>query len=110
MEKPLGELEQAILLAVLRLGDGAYGLSIREELERETGRSLSHGAAYATLDRLLGKGMLESTLGESTPNRGGKRKRYFTATSVGVEALRNSREALFNLWSGLEGVFEDPSG
>lgn len=109
MPKPLGELEQSILLAVMRLGDGAYGLSIREELEQRAGRNLSHGAAYATLDRLVGKGYLESRLGDSTPSRGGKRKRYFSVTAAGVEALRVSREALISLWSGLEEIFEDPA-
>jgi len=102
MNKHLGELEQAVLLAVLRLEEGAYSLAIRQELESCTGRRITHGAAYVTLDRLEDKGFLESTLGESTPGRGGRRKRYFEITATGVTALRASREALMTLWSGVE--------
>lgn len=104
MAKALGELEQAILLTVLRLGDEAYGLMIRDQLERRTGRRVSHGASYATLDRLVSKGHLHSRLAESTPARGGRRKRYFRVTTAGVAALRASRAALLSLWSGLEDV------
>ena len=104
----LGEFEQAILLAVLRLGDGAYGLSIRTEIEACAGRKVTHGAAYSTLDRLEDKGLLRSWLGESTPGRGGRRKRHFEVTGTGLEALRSSREALMNLWSGVEKVLEEP--
>jgi len=64
MSKPLGELEQTVLLAVLRLDEEAYGLRIRELLEDRTGRRVTHGAAYATLDRLVQKGYLHSWLGE----------------------------------------------
>lgn len=108
MKKFLGELEQAVLLAVLRLGEGAYGLTVRQELEACTARRVTHGAAYSTLDRLEEKGLLESWLGESTPGRGGRRKRYFRVTETGVEALRLSRSALINLWSGVEEVLEKP--
>jgi DNA-binding PadR family transcriptional regulator len=103
----LGALEQAILLAVLRLGEGAYGLAIREELAARTGREVSHGAAYVTLDRMQAKGLVESWLADPTPGRGGRRKRYFRLTPAGLEALRSTREALFNLWAGLEDVLED---
>ncbi len=101
-KKYLGEFEQAILLAVLRVGDGAYGASIRKELEACTGRSVSHGAAYVTLDRLEDKGLLASALGDSAPGRGGRRKRLFRVTGDGVAALRASRGALEKLWSGVE--------
>lgn len=103
----LGEFEQAILLAVLRLGDEAYGLAIRTELQDCAGREVTHGAAYSTLDRLEDKGLLQSWLGESTPGRGGRRKRHFEVTAAGLEALRSSREALLSLWSGVEEVLEE---
>ena len=106
--KYLGEFEQALLLAVLRVGDEAYGSSIRKELEQVTGRKVTHGAAYVTLDRLEAKGLLSSRLGESAPGRGGRRKRYFDVTPDGVEALRESRSALMKLWSGVEEMSGKP--
>lgn len=105
--KYLGEFEQMVLLAILHLRDGAYGLAIRRELEKRTGRQVSHGAAYITLDRLEKKGLLHSELGDPTPGRGGRAKRYFHVTPTGVTALRESRKALQNLWGGLEAVLED---
>ncbi len=105
--KYLGEFEQMVLLAILHLEDGAYGLAIRHELEKRTGRQVSHGAAYITLDRLEKKGLLHSELGDPTPGRGGRAKRYFHVTPVGVAALRESRKALQSLWGGLETVLED---
>jgi PadR family transcriptional regulator PadR len=106
--KFLGEFEQMVLLAVLRLQDGAYGLSIRKELEAKTGRKVSHGASYVTLDRMEAKGLLDSTLGEPAKGRGGRAKRYFRVTPEGLQALRASRTALQSLWSGLEEVLEEP--
>ena len=103
----LGEFEQMVLLAILHLEEGAYGLAIRRELERRTGRTVSHGAAYITLDRLEKKGLLRSALGDPTPGRGGRAKRYFQVTTAAVSALRESRRALQNLWGGLEAVLED---
>jgi len=103
----LGEFEQAILLAVLRLGHGAYGLAIRTEIEACAGRQVTHGAAYSTLDRLEDKALLRSWLGESTPGRGGRRKRHFEVTVTGLEALRSSRAALMSLWSGVEEILEE---
>ncbi len=105
--KYLGEFEQAILLAVLRLGEGAYGRAIRQELEACTGRRVSHGAAYITLDRMQSKGLLESWLADPGPGRGGRRKRYFQVSAVGVKALRESREALMSLWDGVEKTLEE---
>ena len=103
----LGEFEQMVLLAILHLQDGAYGLAIRRELEKRTGRQVTHGAAYITLDRLEKKGLLSSELGDPTPGRGGRAKRYFHVTPIGVAALRESRKALQSLWGGLEAVLED---
>ena len=102
--KYLGEFEQTILLAVLRVGDDAYGAAIRRELEACTGRKASHGAAYVTLDRLEEKGLLASELGESAAGRGGRRKRLFRVTDAGIEALRASRAALEQLWSGVDEI------
>jgi DNA-binding PadR family transcriptional regulator len=104
--KYLGEFEQTILLAVLRVGEGAYGASIRREVEACTGRAVSHGAAYVTLDRLEEKGLLQSELGESAAGRGGRRKRLFRVTGSGVAALKASRGALEKLWSGVEELGE----
>ncbi len=103
----LGEFEQAIHLAVVRLGEQAYGLAIRTEIEACAGRRVTHGAAYSTLDRLEDKRLLRSWLGESMPGRGGRRKRNFEVTATGLEALRSSRKALLNLWSGIEEVLEE---
>jgi PadR family transcriptional regulator, regulatory protein PadR len=98
----LGELEQIVLLAVLRLGENAYGVPIRLEIERRTGRSLTVGALYRTLDRLEAKGYVTSWFGEPTSERGGRSKRYFRVRSVGLRTLRASRDALAAMWEGLE--------
>ena len=83
----LGEFEALVLAALLRLGDQAYGVAIRREIEDRTGRSPSIGAVYTTLHRLEGKGLVTSRLGEPTPERGGRAKRYFEARPEGREAL-----------------------
>jgi PadR family transcriptional regulator, regulatory protein PadR len=98
----LGEFEQMVLLAVLRLGDKAYGVPIRQEIERRTGRSLTVGALYTTLDRLEQKGHLSSSFSDPTPERGGRSKRYFKVRPLGLRALRESREAMSAMWEGLE--------
>jgi PadR family transcriptional regulator PadR len=98
----LGELEQIVLLAVLRLGEDAYGVPIRLEIERRTGRSLTVGALYRTLDRLEAKGYLTSWFGEPTRERGGRSKRYFRVRPVGLRTLRATRDALDAMWEGLE--------
>lgn len=98
----LGELEQIVLLAVLRLGEEAYGVPIRLDIKRRAGRSLTVGALYRTLDRLESKGYVTSWFGEPTPERGGRSKRYFKIRPLGLRALRSSREALGAMWEGLE--------
>lgn len=98
----LGELEQIVLLAVLRLGEEAYGVPIRLDIKRRAGRSLTVGALYRTLDRLESKGYVTSWFGEPTPERGGRSKRYFKIRPLGLRALRSSREALVAMWEGLE--------
>lgn len=103
----LGELEQMLLWTVLRLGDEAYGMAVRDELEERAGRDTSRGAVYITLDRLVKKGYLSSRLGSATAERGGRSRRYFTVTEDGKAALREAREALVNVWSGLERVVDE---
>ena len=97
-----------VLLAILHVGDGAYGLAIRRELEERTGREVSHGAAYVTLERLAKKGLVETWMGDPTPTRGGRSKRHFSVTSAGVESLRESHRAMQSLRSGLEELLERP--
>jgi len=100
----LGEFEQVVLLSILRLGDEAYAVSIRDEILRCTGRDVSRGSVYITLDRLETKGFLKSRLADPTPERGGRSKRYYALRPRAVEALKDSRRALVALWRGLEGV------
>ncbi len=109
MSKPsfLGEFEQMILLAVVRLGNDAPGILIREEIMSQAGRRVSRGAMYTTLERLLTKGHVTWTLGDPTPDRGGRAKRHFAVTFQGRDALRLSGRALFNLWAGQESILED---
>jgi PadR family transcriptional regulator PadR len=98
---PIAEFEQFVLLAILQVGEDAYGPAIREEIARRTGRTPSRGALYVTLDRLEAKGYLASRAGESTPVRGGRARRLVRVTALGRRALRESRRALLNLWRGL---------
>ena len=104
----LGEFEQMILLAALRLGAEAYGVRLMEELEERVGRRVSRGSVYVTLDRMEQKGWIESTLSEPASGRGGRARRVVRVTPEGVEQLRRSREALLALWDGLENALETP--
>lgn len=97
----LGEFEQLVLVALLRLGDNAYGMKIRQELAQRAEREVAIGAVYATLDRLHAKGLVTSWNGEATPERGGRAKRYFKLTAEGERALRASRTAWARMWDGL---------
>jgi len=98
----LGELEQIVLLAVLRLGDEAYAVPILEVIQRDAGRRVARGALYTALDRLEAKGCLRSRVGEPIAERGGRARRYFTVTPAAVRSLKASRQALQRLWNGLE--------
>ena len=102
MPEYLGEFEQVVLLAVLRLGKGAYGVPIRREIEGRTGRGVSVGALYSTLDRLESKGYLLSWFGEATPQRGGRSKRHFEVLAAGSEALARSKNMLDRMWQGVQ--------
>jgi DNA-binding PadR family transcriptional regulator len=100
----IGEFEQIVLLAVLKIRDDAYGVTVHEELERHTKRPVARGAVYMTLDRLEKKGLLTSALSEPTAERGGRAKRCYAVTKTAVQALRASRRTLLSLWDGLEPV------
>jgi PadR family transcriptional regulator PadR len=97
----LGEFELMILLAVIHLGEEAYGVPISRELERHRRRDVSVGSVYATLERLESKGLVSSSLGDSTPERGGKAKRYFRVTNAGLRQVHESRRVLSELWRRL---------
>ncbi|HTS31451.1 MAG TPA: helix-turn-helix transcriptional regulator [Bryobacteraceae bacterium] len=97
----LGEFEQVVLLAVLRLGDDAYGVPIRKEIEKRAGRHVTVGALYATLDRLESKGLIHSWFADPTPQRGGRSKRYFKLQPKGVQALSESRDMFNRMWQGV---------
>lgn len=100
----LGEFEQLVLLAALRLGREAYVVPIIDDIAARTGREVTHAAVYVALRRLEKRGLVSSRLGESTPERGGKPKRYFEVAREAVAQLRESRDALLNMWKGLEPV------
>jgi DNA-binding PadR family transcriptional regulator len=102
----LGSLEQIVLLALVRLGSNAYGMTVRMEIEKRTGRSLSIGAIYATLERLQAKGYLSSFTGEPTAERGGRAKRFFRIEAEGMRALRASQRAIENMSAGLRQRWE----
>lgn len=98
----LGSLEQMALLAALHLRDEAYAVTIRQELAERTGKDVARGALYTVLERLEGKGLLASRLGEPTPERGGRAKRYYRVTATGVRELKESKRTIVSLWQGLE--------
>ena len=90
----MGEFEQLVLLALLRLDNDAYGMEVREEIERRIAREVSYGAVYTTLDRLEQKGYVAHRMGESTPERGGRARKYFRVQPEGRAALRATQQAL----------------
>lgn len=100
----LGEFEHIVVLALLRLNDNAYGVSVRQEIEGRTGREVSIGAIYATLDRLETKGYVKSRLGDPTAERGGRSKRFFRVTAKGVAAVNRTHEAVHRMTMGLNGI------
>jgi PadR family transcriptional regulator, regulatory protein PadR len=102
----INEIEQGILLAVLRLRDDAYGLRIREDIERRTGRAISLSNVYATLTRLEGKGLVRSRLGDPSPCRGGRRKRLYTVQPSGKAALNANYRTLKAMAADLESLFK----
>jgi PadR family transcriptional regulator len=102
----LGDLEHLVLLAVLRLGQDAYGIPILDEVSARSGRDVSRATIYVALKRLERKGLLASRLGDSTPERGGRAKRFFKLRPAGLKALRDSRAMFLNLWRDYEGILD----
>jgi PadR family transcriptional regulator PadR len=98
----LGEFEHLVLLAILHLGDGVYGVPIVDEIQRRTGRTVAPAAVYVTLRRLEQKRLLTSWMSDSTPERGGKSRRCVKVTGAGLESLRESRKVLDSMWKGLD--------
>ncbi len=102
----LGEFEYAVLLAILQLDREAYAVLVREVLETRTGRPVARGALYTALERLEAKGCLRSRMGDASPERGGRARRYFSVTARGTAAIRTTHAALANLTRGLEAFLE----
>ena len=100
----LGEFEHLVLLAVARLGPDAYGVPIVDELQAQTGRRVSRASVYVALKRLEHKAFISSALGDPTPERGGRAKRYFQVTALGRRRLQDARAALMKMWAGLPAV------
>ena len=97
----LADFELMVLLALMRLREEAYGVPIVREIAEQSGREVALGTVYAALERLEQTGLVSSELGESTPERGGRAKRYFRVTKKGLREVREARRALINLWRGL---------
>jgi PadR family transcriptional regulator len=101
-EALLGSLEQLVLIALVRLGANAYGMTVRREIEERTGRDLSIGAVYATLERLESKAYISSSVGQPTAERGGRAKRLFRIESEGERALRTTQATIQKMAAGLK--------
>jgi DNA-binding PadR family transcriptional regulator len=97
----LGEFEHIVLLALLRLRESAYGMRIRQEILIQTGRSVSIGAIYATLERMEAKGYVSSRLSDPTPERGGRAKRFFSVQGRGFKVLKRAEQALHSMRKGI---------
>jgi DNA-binding PadR family transcriptional regulator len=106
---PLGSLEALTLLAVRQLDDAAYAVPIREALERRLGRAVARGALYTMLSRLEAKGYLRSRLGDPSPVRGGRAKRFYTVTGAGAEALRLAHGQIVESWRRARPLVEKPT-
>ena len=102
----LGDMEHLVLLAILRLGKDAYGIPILDEVSARSGRDVSRATVYVALKRLEHKGLVTSRLGDSTPERGGRAKRFFKLKPSGLKALRDSREMFLGLWRDYESVLD----
>ena len=100
----LGEFELLVMLTVIRLGEEAYGVPVSREIEWHTGRNVVFGTVYATLERLEKKGLVRSHLGDPTPERGGRAKRYFAVTARGLRAVKETKRTLIGLWQGVRAL------
>ena len=101
MAEILGTFEQAVLLAVVRLGEDAYGRAILQAVQLKLERNVAAGAVHATLERLERKALLSSSLGPGTPVRAGRPKRYYRLQPKGIRALNDARRAVDNIWGGV---------
>jgi PadR family transcriptional regulator len=101
MTPTLSNFELMVMLAIIRIGDDAYGVSISNEIEETTGGEVLLGSVYDALARLEDKGLISSALGEATSERGGRAKRHFRATSKGIRLVRDTQQSLMKLWKGL---------
>jgi len=110
MRQHLGEFEQLLLFALLDLGEGAHGVSIRRAIEEKTGRLVSPGAVYTALERLASRGFVAARIGETTPARGGRRRKLYRLEPAGVEALQRSFTTLRKMARGLEPKLADLAG
>lgn len=106
MPDAVGEFEQLVMLALLRQGAEGYGVSLAADIAERTGREVSIGAVYKTLDRLDAKGWVLARIGDPTPERGGRRKKHFRLSPAGQRALRQSLDALRSMTEGLEAAFK----
>jgi PadR family transcriptional regulator, regulatory protein PadR len=97
----LSNFELMVMLAIIRIGDDSYGVSISNEIEETTGAEVFLGSVYDALARLEQKGLISSVIGESTPERGGRAKRHFRATPKGIRIVRDTQQSLVKLWKGL---------
>jgi PadR family transcriptional regulator PadR len=104
MHRRLGEFEWLLLYALARLGERAYGVTIRQDILERTGFSAAPGASYTALDRLERRGLVRSWLGDPTPERGGKRKRFYRLQPAGARALREAQTALAQMARGLRNL------
>jgi DNA-binding PadR family transcriptional regulator len=102
MADVLGAFEQAVLLAIVRLGRDAYGRAILKEVETRLDREIAPGAVHATLNRLETKALVSSRMGSGTPIRDGRARRYYTIEAQGVRALNDARTAMHNIWQGFD--------
>lgn len=100
MSDHLGTFEQLCMLAIMRLGEGAYGAAIVQQISTATGRDVVVASVSTTLRRLDARGFVASRMGERTPERGGRRKRYYRLTAAGIRALNDTSDALDRMWAG----------
>src|SRR4051794_29556837 len=100
----ISNFELMVILALIRLGDEAYGVPISQEIERQSGQEIAVGSVYAALDRLEGRGWITSRMSESTAERGGRAKRYFKVTGKGLKTVRETQRTLVRLWRDLPGL------
>ena len=101
----LGEFEQMVVAAILRLGDDAYGVSIIDDIAAHTGRDVRSGALSLTLDRMERKGLVVSTMGDPSESRGGRARRYIRVTPHGLSHARESRDAMLSMWRDLDEAY-----